>query len=110
MRPIGYGAMLTESFVAVMAMIAAVTLDPGVYFAMNANPALLGDTVQSASQAVNGFGFSVSPEALQGTADAVGENLSSEGPAARRRSQSAYPRFSPASAARPCRRSGTTSP
>ena len=61
-RPIGYGAMLTESFVAVMAMIAAVTLDPGVYFAMNANPALLGDTVQSASQAVNGFGFSVSPE------------------------------------------------
>src|ERR687890_425406 len=55
-RPIGYGAMLTESFVAVMAMIAAVTLDPGVYFAMNANPALLGDTVQSASQAVNSFG------------------------------------------------------
>src|SRR5215213_7791294 len=73
-RPIGYGAMLTESFVAVMAMIAAVTLDPGVYFAMNANPALLGDTVQSASQAVNGFGFSVSPETLQSTANAVGED------------------------------------
>src|ERR687883_10495 len=73
-RPIGYGAMLMESFVAVMAMIAAVTLDPGVYFAMNANPALLGDTVQSASQAVNGFGFSVSPETLQATANAVGED------------------------------------
>jgi carbon starvation protein len=73
-RPIGYGAMLTESFVAVMAMIAAVTLDPGVYFAMNANPALLGDTVQSASQAVNGFGFSVSPQTLQSTANAVGED------------------------------------
>jgi carbon starvation protein len=73
-RPIGYGAMLTESFVAVMAMIAAVTLDPGVYFAMNANPALLGDTLQSASQAVNGFGFSVSPETLQSTANAVGED------------------------------------
>jgi carbon starvation protein len=73
-RPIGYGAMLTESFVAVMAMIAATTLDPGVYFAMNANPALLGDTVQSASQAVNGFGFSVSPETLQSTANAVGED------------------------------------
>jgi carbon starvation protein len=73
-RPIGYGAMLTESFVAVMAMIAAVTLDPGVYFAMNANPALLGDTVQSASQAVNSFGFSVSPETLQSTANAVGED------------------------------------
>src|SRR5829696_10072154 len=73
-RMIGYGAMLTESFVAVMAMIAAVTLDPGVYFAMNANPALLGDTVQSASQAVNSFGFSVSPDALQSTANAVGED------------------------------------
>jgi carbon starvation protein len=73
-RPIGYGAMLVESGVAVMAMIAATTLDPGVYFAMNANPALLGDTVQSASQAVNGFGFSVSPETLQNTANAVGED------------------------------------
>jgi carbon starvation protein len=73
-RMIGYGAMLMESFVAVMAMIAATTLDPGVYFAMNANPVLLGDTVQSASQAVNGFGFSVSPETLQQTANAVGED------------------------------------
>ncbi|HZB10410.1 MAG TPA: carbon starvation CstA family protein, partial [Rubrobacter sp.] len=73
-RPIGYGAMLVESFVAVMAMIAAVTLDPGVYFAMNANPALLGDTVQSASQAVNSFGFSVTPDTLQSTANAVGED------------------------------------
>ena len=72
-RMIGYGAMLMESFVAVMAMIAATTLDPGVYFAMNANPILLGDTVQSASQAVNGFGFSVSPETLSQTANAVGE-------------------------------------
>jgi carbon starvation protein len=73
-RPIGYGAMLTESFVAVMAMIAATTLDPGVYFAMNANPALLGDTVQSAAQAVNGFGFSVDPQTLTNTAKAVGES------------------------------------
>ena len=72
-RVIGYGAMLMESFVAVMAMIAAVTLDPGVYFAMNAPASVLGDSVQSASQAVNGFGFQVSPETLQNTADAVGE-------------------------------------
>src|ERR671911_499438 len=72
-RVIGYGAMLTESFVAVMAMIAACILDPGVYFAMNANPALLGDSVQSAAQAVNGFGFSVNAETLTGTAAAVGE-------------------------------------
>jgi carbon starvation protein len=62
-----------ESFVAVMAMIAATTLDPGVYFAMNAPASVLGDTVQSASQAVNGFGFQVSPETLQQTADNVGE-------------------------------------
>jgi carbon starvation protein len=72
-RFIGYGAMLMESFVAVMAMIAATTLDPGVYFAMNAPASVLGDTVQSASQAVNGFGFQVSPETLQQTADNVGE-------------------------------------
>src|ERR671921_8474 len=73
-RMIGYGAMLMESFVAVMAIIAATTLDPGVYFAMNANPVLLGDTVQSAAQAVQGFGFSVSPETLTSTANAVGES------------------------------------
>jgi len=72
-RFIGYGAMLMESFVAIMALIAATTLDPGVYFAMNAPATVLGDTVQSASQAVNGFGFSVSPETLQTTADNVGE-------------------------------------
>src|SRR3712207_5212475 len=72
-RMIGYGAMLTESFVAVMAIITASVLDPGVYFAMNANPTLLGDTVQSASQAVGGFGFSVSPETLSQTAQNVGE-------------------------------------
>jgi carbon starvation protein len=73
-RMIGYGAMLMESFVAVMAMIAATTLDPGVYFAMNTNPAVLGDTVQSAAHAVNGLGFSVSPDTLQQTAKAVGED------------------------------------
>jgi carbon starvation protein len=73
-RVIGYGAMLMESFVAVMAMIAATTLDPGVYFAMNTNPAVLGDTVQSAAHAVNGLGFSVSPQTLQQTANAVGED------------------------------------
>jgi carbon starvation protein len=73
-RMIGYGAMLMESFVAVMAMIAATTLDPGVYFAMNAPATVLGDSVQSAAQAVQGFGFQVSPETLQQTANAVGED------------------------------------
>ncbi len=72
-RMIGYGAMLMESFVAVMAIIAATALDPGVYFAMNANPALLGDTAQSAAQAVSGFGFSVDAQTLTQTAQNVGE-------------------------------------
>ena len=72
-RLIGYGAMLMESFVAIMAIIAATTLDPGIYFAMNAPATVLGDTVQSASQAVNGFGFTVTPDVLQTTADNVGE-------------------------------------
>ncbi len=73
-RFIGYGAMLMESFVAVMAIIAASILDPGIYFAMNAPAAVVGDTVQSASQAVTGLGFAVSPETLQSAATAVEED------------------------------------
>src|SRR5215210_5181417 len=73
-RMIGYGAMLMESFVAVMAIIAATTLDPGIYFAMNAQPAVLGTTVESASQAVANFGFTVAPETLTQTAQEVGES------------------------------------
>jgi carbon starvation protein len=72
-RMIGYGAMLTESFVAVMAIITACVLDPGLYFAVNAPAGVVGDTVQSASQAVAGLGFSVSPETLAQTASNVGE-------------------------------------
>ena len=60
-RFIGYGAMLMESFVAVMAIIAASIIDPGLYYAMNAPAAVVGDSVQSASQAVNGLGFAISP-------------------------------------------------
>jgi carbon starvation protein len=72
-RFIGYGAMLMESFVAVMALIAASIIDPGLYYAMNAPAALVGATVQSASHAVNGLGFSISPQALQSAAAAVHE-------------------------------------
>ena len=72
-RFIGYGAMLMESFVAVMAIIAATTLDPGIYFTMNAPAGVLGETAQSASQAVAGFGFQVSPETINQTAQNVGE-------------------------------------
>jgi carbon starvation protein len=72
-RFIGYGAMLMESFVAVMAIIAASIIDPGLYYAMNAPAAVVGDTVQSASQAVNGLGFTISPGELQAAATAVDE-------------------------------------
>jgi carbon starvation protein len=73
-RFIGYGAMLLESFVAIMALIAASVLDPGLYFAMNAPAGLLGTTVESASQAVNNLGFSITPEALAAAAASVQES------------------------------------
>ncbi|WP_442796935.1 carbon starvation CstA family protein [Pantoea vagans] len=72
-RFIGYGAMLMESFVAIMALICASVLDPGVYFAMNSPAALIGTTVESASQVINGWGFVVTPEMLSGIARDVGE-------------------------------------
>jgi carbon starvation protein len=73
-RLIGYGAMLMESFVAIMALIAACIIDPGLYFAMNAPAGLLGTTVQSASQAVNNLGFTITPEALAAAAASVQES------------------------------------
>ncbi|WP_295456733.1 carbon starvation CstA family protein [uncultured Thiodictyon sp.] len=73
MRTIGYGGMLGESLVAIMAMICASVLDPGVYFAMNAPAALLGTTVQTAAAAINSWGFVVTPEALTQIAKDVGE-------------------------------------
>lgn len=72
-RFIGYGAMLMESFVAIMALICASVLDPGVYFAMNAPAALIGTTVENAAQVINGWGFVVTPEMLSGIARDVGE-------------------------------------
>jgi len=72
-RMIGYGAMLTESFVAIMAMIAACIIDPGLYFAINAPVGVIGDSVQSASQAVANFGFTISPDALAQAAKDVEE-------------------------------------
>ena len=72
-RTIGYGAMLMESFVAVCAIIAASIIDPGLYYAMNAPAAVVGDTVQSASRAVNDLGFQISPDALAAAASDVDE-------------------------------------
>ncbi|NYE61105.1 carbon starvation protein [Duganella sp. 1224] len=73
-RFIGYGAMLMESFVAIMALVAASTIDPGVYFAMNSPAALLGTTAESAAQAVSQMGFYITPEMLVQTAKDVGEH------------------------------------
>ncbi len=72
-RPIGYGAMLMESFVAIMAMIAACVLEPGVYFALNSPPALIGKTVEEAALAIQQWGFMVTPELLAQTAKDIGE-------------------------------------
>jgi carbon starvation protein len=72
-RAIGYGAMLMESFVAVMALIAACSLEPGVYFAMNAPAALLGTTPETAAAAISGWGFTVTPDMLIDAAKSVGE-------------------------------------
>ncbi|HEU4776606.1 MAG TPA: carbon starvation CstA family protein, partial [Telluria sp.] len=72
-RFIGYGAMLMESFVAIMALVAASTIEPGIYFAMNSPAALLGTTAESAAAAVSQLGFVVTPEMLVQTAKDVGE-------------------------------------
>jgi len=72
-RLIGYGGMLMESFVAVMALCAAALLDPGIYFAINAPLTTLGGTVQSAAEVIRGWGFSVSPGQIDALAASVGE-------------------------------------
>jgi len=71
---IGYGGMLMESFVAVMALVAASIIDPGVYFAMNSPAALIGTTPETAAAAISQWGFVITPEMLQETARNVGES------------------------------------
>ena len=72
-RMIGYGSMLMESFVAVMALIAACALTPGVYFAINAPASAIGTTAASAAAAVRQWGFSLDPAQMQQLAQEVGE-------------------------------------
>ena len=74
MRYIGYGGMLMESFVAVMALVAASIIDPGIYFAMNSPAAVIGgDVVSAAHYITNTWGFTITPEQLTATAAAIGE-------------------------------------
>jgi carbon starvation protein len=72
-RYIGYGAMLMESFVAIMAMVAASVIEPGVYFAMNSPAAVVGGDVVAVAQTVSSWGFAITPEALQAVAKDIGE-------------------------------------
>ncbi|MGY2220731.1 MULTISPECIES: carbon starvation CstA family protein [unclassified Pseudomonas] len=73
-RYIGYGGMLMESFVAIMAMVAASVIEPGVYFAMNSPAAIVGGDVVAVAQTVSSWGFAITPEALQAVAHDIGES------------------------------------
>lgn len=73
-RYIGYGGMLMESFVAIMAMVAASVIEPGVYFAMNSPAAIVGGDVVAVAQTVSSWGFAISPDQLQAVAKDIGEN------------------------------------
>ncbi|MGY2172741.1 carbon starvation CstA family protein [Pseudomonas gingeri] len=72
-RYIGYGGMLMESFVAIMAMVAASVIEPGVYFAMNSPAAIVGGDVVAVAQTVSSWGFAITPDALQAVAKDIGE-------------------------------------
>jgi carbon starvation protein len=72
-RFIGFGGMLAESFVAIMALTAACVLDPGVYFAMNAPAAVIGTTAENASKVISSWGFAITPEMITQTAKDIGE-------------------------------------
>jgi carbon starvation protein len=72
-RFIGYGGMLMESFVAIMALVAASIIEPGIYFTMNSPGAVIGRTTESAAAAVTNMGFAITPAQIEETAKDVGE-------------------------------------
>jgi carbon starvation protein len=72
-RFIGYGAMLMESFVAIMAMVAASVIEPGIYFAMNSPASVIGSTATQASSVISGWGFAITPDMITQIARDVGE-------------------------------------
>jgi carbon starvation protein len=72
-RFIGYGAMLMESFVGVMAMVAACAMTPGVYFAINSPSSIVGSTADAAAKTISGWGYTLSATTMNDLAKAVGE-------------------------------------
>jgi carbon starvation protein len=72
-RLVGYGSMVLESFVAIMAMIAATLLDPGVFFAINSGAGVVGSTAEAAVHTISSWGFPVSAQQMQALAHAMGE-------------------------------------
>jgi carbon starvation protein len=72
-RLIGYGAMLLESFVGVMAMVAACAMTPGVYFAINSPPSVVGPTADSAAATISSWGFPLQSQTMTNLAHSVGE-------------------------------------
>jgi carbon starvation protein len=72
-RLIGYGAMLLESFVGVMAMVAACAMPPGVYFAINSPASIVGSTPESAAATISGWGYHLDAQTMTSLAHAVGE-------------------------------------
>jgi carbon starvation protein len=73
-RMIGYGAMLMESFVAIMALLSAAVMEPGTYFAINAPPAVLGQTAEQAGIVIRAWGFAFDPAAFEALTRQVGEH------------------------------------
>jgi carbon starvation protein len=72
-RIVGYGSMLMESFVGVMAMVAACALQPGVYFAINSPAGIVGKTADAAAKTVTAWGFALDPQTITVLAHRVGE-------------------------------------
>ena len=71
--PVGYGSMLLESFVAIMALIAACSLQPGVYFAVNSPAGIVGSTPDAAAATITQWGYPVTPTEMENLARDVGE-------------------------------------
>jgi len=72
-RLVGYGSMLMESFVGVMAMVAACALEPGVYFAINSPAGIVGATAEQAAATISAWGFPLEPATMHALARQVGE-------------------------------------